>query len=179
LQPNHKSLSFPSGRRTRSAFAHLHLCTIFLEHLCTLCLGHLCARCLVGLCALSLVIARGSSLRPFFALNTVAHFTLDLVPWIIGSADQRWMVLPRRSRGQARTTRGVNDRPRRAIGVSRALVCCVGTPVVAHRYFSTCPGHPSCAGAYINSCTDKLMRYGVDTLPHVRMHGARGVCLWV
>jgi hypothetical protein len=30
-----------------------------------------------------------------------------------------------------------------------------------------CPGHPSCAGAYI-SLANKLMRYGVDTLPHVR-----------
>jgi hypothetical protein len=78
-----------------------------------------------------------------------------------------------------RTMRGVNDRPQRAIGVSRALACYVGTPVVAHRNFSTCPGHPSCAGAYVNPCTDKLMRYGVDTLPHVCMHEAREVCLWV
>ena len=37
-----------------------------------------------------------------------------------GSADQRWMALPRRSRGQTRTTRGVNDPPRRATGASRA-----------------------------------------------------------
>jgi hypothetical protein len=65
-----------------------------------------------------------------------------------GSADQRWMVLPRRSRGQTpRTTRGDNDPPQRANCVSRALACYVGTPVVAHRYFNTCPGHPSCAGA--------------------------------
>jgi hypothetical protein len=52
--------------------------------------------------------------------------------------------LPRRSRGQTRATRGDSDRPRRATGASRALACCVGTPVVAHRCFSTCPGHPSC-----------------------------------
>jgi hypothetical protein len=56
--------------------------------------------------------------------------------WISGSADQWWMALPRRSRGQTRTTRGVNDRPRRAIGVSRVLACCVGTPVVSHRCFT-------------------------------------------
>jgi hypothetical protein len=56
-----------------------------------------------------------------------------------GSADQRWMAHPRRSRGQTRTTRGANDRPRRTIGVSRALACYVGTPVVAHRHFNTCP----------------------------------------
>jgi hypothetical protein len=28
-------LYFPSGRRTRAALAHSHLCTLFLEHLCT------------------------------------------------------------------------------------------------------------------------------------------------
>ena len=55
---------------------------------------------------------------------------------ISGSADQRWMALPRRSRGQTRTTRGVNDPPRRATGVSRVLACCVGTPVVSHRCFT-------------------------------------------
>ena len=60
-----------------------------------------------------------------------------LAPWrISGSADQRWMALPRRSRGQTRTTRGVNDPPRRATGVSRVLACCVGTPVVSHRCFT-------------------------------------------
>ena len=55
---------------------------------------------------------------------------------ISGSADQRWMALPRRSRGQTRTTRGVNDPPRRATGVSRVLACCVGAPVVSHRCFT-------------------------------------------
>jgi hypothetical protein len=38
------------------------------------------------------------------------------------------------SRGQTRTTRGVNDPPQLAIGVSRALVCYVGTPVVAKEW---------------------------------------------
>jgi hypothetical protein len=65
--------------------------------------------------------------------------TQEVTRGFSGSADQRWMVLPRRSRGQTRATRGVNDRPQRAIGVSRALACCVGTPVVAHRRFNTCP----------------------------------------
>ena len=46
------------------------------------------------------------------------------------------MALPRRSRGQTRTTRGVNDPPRRATGVSRVLACCVGAPVVSHRCFT-------------------------------------------
>jgi hypothetical protein len=78
--------------------------------------------------------------------STKLAWNLD-TNFVLKPADQRWMALPRRSRGQTRATRGVNDRPRRAIGVSRALACYVGTPVVAHRCFNTCPGHPSCAGA--------------------------------
>jgi hypothetical protein len=48
-----------------------------------------------------------------------------LVAWISGSADQRWMVLPRRSRGQTQATRGVNDRPQ------GQLACLVLLPVWA------------------------------------------------
>jgi hypothetical protein len=36
-------------------------------------------------------------------------------------------VLPRRSRGQTRATRGVNNPPQRATGVSRALACVLNT----------------------------------------------------
>jgi hypothetical protein len=86
---------------------------------------------------------------------------------VSGSVDQWWKVLPRRSRDQTQATRGDSDRPQatRAIGASRALCLCV-----KHPWFPTgvlhCPGHPSCAGAYI-SLAGKLMRYGVDALPHV------------
>jgi hypothetical protein len=60
------------------------------------------------------------------------------------SADQRisggWCPHGARSRGQTRATRGANGRlpPQRAIGVPRALACClcVETPVVAHRCFA-------------------------------------------
>jgi hypothetical protein len=68
-------LSFPSGRRTRAAFAHSHLCTLFLEHLCTLCLRHLCTLCLENLCTLSLGIVAYFS----FALSTAAHFSFYIV----------------------------------------------------------------------------------------------------
>jgi hypothetical protein len=64
-----------------------------------------------------------------------------------GSADQRWMVLPWRSRGQTRATRGVNDPPQGHWRVSCSCLCV--KPVVAHRCFAL-PGsasHPSCAGA--------------------------------
>jgi hypothetical protein len=50
-------------------------------------------------------------------------------------------------RPDASNARSHNNPPQRAIGVSRALACYVRTPVVAHRRFNTCPGHPSCAGA--------------------------------
>jgi hypothetical protein len=65
-----------------------------------------------------------------------------------GSVDQWLKVLPRRSRGQTRATRGVNNPPQRATGVSRALACVLNTrgfpqPTDALH----CPGHPSCAGA--------------------------------
>jgi hypothetical protein len=43
--------------------------------------------------------------------------------WISGSANQRWMALPRRSRGQTQATRGVNDPPQ------GQLACIVLLPV--------------------------------------------------
>jgi hypothetical protein len=95
--------SFPSGRRTRAAFAHSHLCTLFLEHLCTPCLGNLCALCLENLCALSLDIVAHflclkrrctlclGSLRtlPWPSSRTLpwisAHFSLDCCALRLGS----------------------------------------------------------------------------------------------
>ena len=77
------SSSFPSGRCTRAAFSHSHLCTLFLEHLCTPCLEHLFALRLQNLCALSLGIVAhflslGHCLLRTLPCVYVAHFTLGL-----------------------------------------------------------------------------------------------------
>jgi hypothetical protein len=59
-------------------------------------------------------------------------------PYVSGSADQRWMALPRRSRGQTRATRGARSQRPATEGNWRVSCSCLcdETPVVAHRCFT-------------------------------------------
>jgi hypothetical protein len=56
--------------------------------------------------------------------------------------DQWWKVLPRRSRGQTRATRGANNPPQRATGVSRALACVLNTRGCPQAFYTAPVIHP-------------------------------------
>jgi hypothetical protein len=59
---------------------------------------------------------------------------------------------------------------------------CVKTPVVAHRCFALCDTLPRSSilcGCINMSLADKLMRCGVDALPHVRCLYRVGMCVCV
>jgi hypothetical protein len=68
--------------------------------------------------------------------------TFFLDQWISGSVDQWWKVFPRRSRGQTRATRGVNNPPQRATGVSRALACVLNTRGCPQVFYTSPVIHP-------------------------------------
>jgi hypothetical protein len=87
-----------------------------------------------------------------------------------GSVDQWWKVLPlpRRSRGQTQATAARSQRPAtRAIGVSRDFACVLNTRGFP-QVFCTAPVIAILCGCINIPVAGKLMRYGADTLPHVR-----------
>jgi hypothetical protein len=70
-------------------------------------------------------------------------------------------------RPDAQATRGVNGPPQGQLACPVCSCLCVETPVVAHKRFAL-PRSSILCGCINMSLAGKLMRCGVDALPHVR-----------